>query len=336
MIKYYCCLIATLVVLASCHNNPNDVASKYLNTANLPEQTFSINTERDTTVSTKDGIKLFISAKAIAADGNVVTLVIKEAVTLDEMLKARLTTMSDKGLLASAGMFDIYTKENAAINKPIQVSMPAFYTDDKMKLYKGKETDGSIEWQDPEPITKTITTFSDMGKVLFDNNCTSCHGIDKSLTGSALAWIDKKKSKEWLRDFTRNNAAVRANCDVYANCIYNNYNKVNMTMFPNLSDSAIDAIYRYIDKVAKEKGVPESFNPNAECDSCAYYKAYLDSLYKVADSASGQTAVMGSFTVAEPSNAASASSYGNNSMETSAPIDHPDYYQFYISTFGMV
>ena len=41
-----------------------------------------------------------------------------------------------------------------------------------------------------------------------------------------------------------------------------------MNMFPLLSDTAIDAIYRYVDKEAKRLNIPEDFNTGGICDSC--------------------------------------------------------------------
>jgi len=59
-----------------------------------------------------------------------------------------------------------------------------------MQLYKGNEENGKINWQ-PPTIEKSTTEFTDFGKFLFTQNCTSCHVIDKKLTGPSLAWMDK-------------------------------------------------------------------------------------------------------------------------------------------------
>ncbi len=85
------------------------------------------------------------------------------------------------------------------------------------------------------------------GESLFKTNCASCHNPDKDLTGPALRGVDTKvPSKEWLYSWVKNSAAVIASGDQYANEIYNQYNKTQMTAFPNLSNEEIDAIVEYV------------------------------------------------------------------------------------------
>jgi cytochrome c2 len=95
-------------------------------------------------------------------------------------------------------------------------------------------------------------TFAQDGKTLFSNNCASCHAVNKKLTGPALAGVvdrwhgDTKKLHAWIH----NNAAVLKSGDAYANNLYNEYGKTNMTIFGNnLSDADIDAILAYIKSV---------------------------------------------------------------------------------------
>jgi cytochrome c2 len=333
MIKHLALFAFVIFSLSACNKKDKsaDVASKYLNTSNLPEQTFNINTDKDTSVVTTDGIKLFIAAKSIESSSSNITLVVKEALTLDEMLEAHLTTKSDKGILSSDGMFDIYTKENATIKKAIRISVPTLSADAKMQLYKGKEEDGEITWQDPSPINKLTTPFTDTGKILFETSCASCHGIDKKLTGPELAWVDKRRPRQWIYGFTRNYAKMVAvtdtsSPDAYTCCIYNSNGKQAMNIFENLSDKEIDAIYTYIDKKAKELGVPENFNPNSECDSCEYYHKYCDSLIRkrallVKDTPSGRFNSISSMP---------QSNLNDNSQKITPPSYKEDSYQFNI------
>lgn len=85
------------------------------------------------------------------------------------------------------------------------------------------------------------------GKALFSQNCASCHAVDKKLTGPALAgvqdrWPDQKKLYSWIH----NNQAFLKTGDAYANNLYNEYGKVQMNLFPNLTDAEIGAILKYI------------------------------------------------------------------------------------------
>lgn len=85
------------------------------------------------------------------------------------------------------------------------------------------------------------------GKALFSQNCAACHAIDKRLTGPALAgvqdrWPDQKKLYSWIK----NNQAFLKTGDAYANNLYNEFGKVPMNLFPNLTDAEIGAILKYI------------------------------------------------------------------------------------------
>jgi len=91
-------------------------------------------------------------------------------------------------------------------------------------------------------------SFSQDGKQLFQQNCASCHAMDKQLTGPALAgaaerWNDDKMLHAWIK----NNQKVIASGYSYAVNLYNQYNKTPMNVFEgSLSDNDINAIIEYI------------------------------------------------------------------------------------------
>jgi cytochrome c551/c552 len=86
------------------------------------------------------------------------------------------------------------------------------------------------------------------GKALFMSNCASCHNPLKDATGPALQNIDKTfPSKDWGYNWVHNSAAVIASGDATATAIFNKFNKVPMTAFPQLSKDDIDAILKYVD-----------------------------------------------------------------------------------------
>lgn len=102
------------------------------------------------------------------------------------------------------------------------------------------------------------------GKALFSQNCASCHAVNKKLTGPALAgvedrWSDKKNLYAWIK----NSQAFLKTGDAYANKLYNEYNKIAMNQFPNLSDKDIDAILTYI-KAAPAAGAAKPGAATAE------------------------------------------------------------------------
>ena len=101
------------------------------------------------------------------------------------------------------------------------------------------------------------------GESLFNANCKTCHRVHQKLVGPALANVyDRAPSIEWLKAFIRNSAAVIASGDEYANNIYNEYNKTQMTAFTGLKDDQIMSLLAYI-KAETEKGPPVAATPAA-------------------------------------------------------------------------
>jgi cytochrome c2 len=197
----------------SCSNKKENFALKYINSNNLEEQSFIINTDKDTIIQSNQGIKIKIDAGSIKAATNKVTLRLKEALSLNDILKAGLTTQTNNGILSSDGMFYIDTQEKSTIQKPLQISLPTLSANAEMQLYKGQEENGKIIWDEPTKLETKIKDSID-GKSLFVNNCSSCHSIDKKLTGPDLAWIENRwKDKNNLRNFIYNPVAVLLKTD---------------------------------------------------------------------------------------------------------------------------
>jgi len=117
------------------------------------------------------------------------------------------------------------------------------------------------------------------GKALFNQKCASCHAIDKNLVGPALKGVeDRWDDKAMLYDWVRNSAAVIKKGYPRAVAVYNEYNKVQMTAFPELKNEDIDAILGYINtggaKAAAAAAAPAGGTPAddaAESDSNLLY-----------------------------------------------------------------
>lgn len=93
----------------------------------------------------------------------------------------------------------------------------------------------------------------EVGKQLFKTNCASCHNrnMKDNLTGPALGGTQERWAgrEALLYDWIRNSQAVIASGDSYAVNIYNEWNKVLMNPFPNLSDDDVASILLYVDAV---------------------------------------------------------------------------------------
>lgn len=95
----------------------------------------------------------------------------------------------------------------------------------------------------------------DEGKTLFRNYCASCHdkGMQKNMTGPALAGVEERWAdypQEDLYAWIRNSQAMIAAGHPRATELWDQYNGVIMTAFPNLTDGDIGNLLAYINGVA--------------------------------------------------------------------------------------
>lgn len=225
-------------------------------------QSFLIKTDKDTSLHTFHGSIIRISANSFNVKGKV-NIEVREAFTAAEILAAGMTTESNGRPLRSGGMIYINGKvDNSPVEllNPIKVSIPNSYFDSSMQVFKGIETDSSgINWVEPA-LTDTSEQLKkwEKGKTLFRNQCGSCHFIFASSTGPALKdveyrepWLNnRKKLYRYIRNW---NEIAREDPSIQRVL---NSRPSTMQVFPNLSDTDIDAILDYIKN--------ESNNPLAE------------------------------------------------------------------------
>lgn len=91
------------------------------------------------------------------------------------------------------------------------------------------------------------SVYSQAGKTLFQQNCQSCHAINKKLTGPALAgvtergpWTDRANLHKWVH-----NPAAFIPTTPYTKALQAEYGQI-MPGFPQLSEKDIDAIIDYV------------------------------------------------------------------------------------------
>lgn len=135
----------------------------------LESQLFRINPDRDTIIETRGGVVIAIPAASFEhTTGEGITgtfdLEMKEAMTAAEIMKAGLSTMSNDKLLETGGMFYINARQgtnNLIVNrsKPLSVNVPVNNGKNDMMLFQGeRRADGSINWVDPKPMKRRLTT----------------------------------------------------------------------------------------------------------------------------------------------------------------------------------
>ena len=274
MFKNFFSITVLFAFLISCKSN-HEAYIKFLNKDSLPSQFIEVDNSRDTSITTANGAILKIEKGSFSKEK--VKLQLKEAYSIEQMILAGLTTESNEKPLSSGGMIYIGSDDkNLKVNKPISVSIPTNYYDNKMKVYRGEEENGKLNWTDPQPLTTqdSLPSYLQEGKLLFQQNCASCHTLDKDLTGPALSGVEGRgpwTKRSRLLAYTKNPPVFTAhNC--YVRNLKNQYGTM-MTAFPQLD---ANAIYDYIRNEDYKKGIIYSNSYNSLCgDSCWQY----DSLY---------------------------------------------------------
>jgi len=102
------------------------------------------------------------------------------------------------------------------------------------------------------------------GKQLFQQQCQTCHALDKNLTGPALRgfkqrgpWGDQKEVYKWIH-----NPAAYMATNKYTQDLKNQYGAI-MQAFPDLTEAQIDAITEYI-VTAPEGGPKKDDGPKGD------------------------------------------------------------------------
>jgi cytochrome c551/c552 len=110
-------------------------------------------------------------------------------------------------------------------------------------------------------LAMTISVFAQegdatKGKELFNSNCAACHKLDAKATGPALRDVAAKYDKEWLYKWVNNSSDLVKSGDAQAVKVFDEYNKIPMTAFPQLSTADIDNILAYTSQPKEEVVAP--------------------------------------------------------------------------------
>ena len=113
------------------------------------------------------------------------------------------------------------------------------------------------------------------GEALFKTNCSACHALDKQLVGPALGGVvDRLKTEQnlgvdWFQKWIKDNKALRASGDKYANEVFEKFKKVEMTQFPSLSDQDVADILEYTTNPPKVEPAAEDAANSPEAQKAA-------------------------------------------------------------------
>jgi mono/diheme cytochrome c family protein len=100
----------------------------------------------------------------------------------------------------------------------------------------------------PEPKAKNT----------FTTRCASCHAINKTLTGPALAGIHERHSIEWIVNFVKSSQTMVQAGDKEAVAVFEKFNMIPMPAHPDLTEEDIKGIVEYIKSEAATAGVEKA------------------------------------------------------------------------------
>jgi len=93
------------------------------------------------------------------------------------------------------------------------------------------------------------------GKSLFNSLCAACHKPYSKSIGPALNGLSERRSVEWIKSWIQNSSALIASGDAEAVSIFEEFNKMPMPAFPQLTDAEIGDILAYVETPKPEPQV---------------------------------------------------------------------------------
>ena len=84
------------------------------------------------------------------------------------------------------------------------------------------------------------------GKAIFTSRCASCHNINKTLTGPALAGIHDRRSMDWIVSFVKSSQSMIKSGDKDAVALFEQFNKIPMPDHADLTEENIHSIIEYV------------------------------------------------------------------------------------------
>ena len=113
-------------------------------------------------------------------------------------------------------------------------------------------------------VTSFVTVAAppaEEGKAIFAARCASCHNVNKTLTGPALAGLDERRSMDWIVKFVQSSQSLVKSGDKDAVAVFEKFNKIPM---PDHSDLSADKIANIVDYIKAESKIEEAKAPFAK------------------------------------------------------------------------
>lgn len=91
----------------------------------------------------------------------------------------------------------------------------------------------------------------DLGKILFNQSCASCHLPDKTIsTGPSFQKIRSDYGLKWTIRFLRNPMKMVDSGDINATYSYYLFNQIRHNSFPALEEKYIISVLDYVDRLS--------------------------------------------------------------------------------------
>ena len=101
-------------------------------------------------------------------------------------------------------------------------------------------------FMEPKPIdTLRNSNAHEIGRNLFQSQCTACHKVDKDMIGPALVGIKTKRAKTWIIEWIRNNQTFSERNKLALEA--QEFSPTSCPSYQYLSEQEILAIIHYID-----------------------------------------------------------------------------------------
>ncbi len=131
LVKSILVLILLKTLLISCSNENIDVPKNY------EIEHFELLGNKDTTITTKERVKITIHSKTFGNSRDIVTLEVITAIDKLRMIRYNLGTLSSNGkILESDGMINISANRPIDAEYPIRISLPTEEVASSMRLFK--------------------------------------------------------------------------------------------------------------------------------------------------------------------------------------------------------
>ncbi|MGZ8538023.1 MAG: c-type cytochrome, partial [Flavisolibacter sp.] len=84
------------------------------------------------------------------------------------------------------------------------------------------------------------------GKAIFNTRCASCHNINKTVLGPALAGVDDRRDLDWIIKFVQSSQTLIKSGDKDASALFAKFNNIPMPDHRDLSADKIKSVLEYI------------------------------------------------------------------------------------------